>query len=457
MTDAYGFVFREVLQPAWEHRVRHRPTLDHLAFLHYSEWWSLAELRVLQMAELSALLWHAHRNVPWYREKLRERSIEPRDIRSLDDLSELPLLTRKEAAEFERERESRAEPFPVIRKMTSGTSGRPLAFSYDEGSEHWRNAVKWRGYGWAHYRPGDPSLHFWGDLSVLHDTPLMQRAKVALDHAIKREHFVDCTDRSEAALARVAKQLGELRPKVLVCYAQAGAALARWLVETNTPVHEMSIICAAERLFPADRAVMVRAFGPNVFETYGNREVMLIGAECDAHEGMHLSMENLIVELLVRENDRARPAMLGETGEVVITDLHNFGSPFIRYLTGDLATRLPPGRCSCGRALDRLASVEGRANDTLHDGQGNPVSGMFFNVMFSVMAHHVRQFQVVQKKDGSLGIALVPGVEFGEGVLSLIRENCDKFLPGVPVEVSIVPEIAPDASGKLRVVKVETS
>jgi phenylacetate-CoA ligase len=98
-----------------------------------------------------------------------------------------------------------------------------------------------------------------------------------------------------------------------------------------------------------------------VFETYGCREVMLIGAECEAHEGMHTSMENLIVELLVREpNGKMRAARPGEVGEVAITDLHNLACPMIRYVTGDVAIARGEGRCACGRGLATMGPIDGR-------------------------------------------------------------------------------------------------
>ena len=135
---------------------------------------------------------------------------------------------------------------------------------------------------------------------------------------------------------------------------------------------------------------------------------MLIAAECEAHQGLHLSMENLIVEIVVRDGEQTRPAEQGELGEVVLTDLHNYGAPFIRYVTGDLAIQHAGGRCSCGRALTRLSGVEGRSTDTLRDAAGRAVSGLFFNVLFASLAHKVREFQVVQRRDRAIELKLVP-------------------------------------------------
>ena len=457
MTDAYGLIFQKVLYPSWESGVRRRPTLGHLSELERTQWLSADELKALQNAELSTLVRHAFDNCPHYAKRMRDESIDPRDIRGVEDLSKLPLLTRDEAVDTLAARKSRKPPLPEIAKMTSGTSGRPLAFAYDRGSEYWRQATKLRGYGWAGYRPGDRSLHFWGSIGAVSRIRTRSKIKQTLDHLVRRDHYVDCAKLSEGALERVIREIRTLQPSVIVCYAQAGAALARYVVESKSrDWHDIAVISAAERLFPADRAAMVEAFGPGIFETYGSREVMLIAAECPAHSGLHVSMENIVLELIVRENGRVRAARPGETGEVVVTDLHNYGAPFIRYLNGDLAVAMPDTPCDCGRSLARIASVEGRVTETLRDGGGRPVTGMFFIVLFSTLADKVRRFQVVQRRDRSIDLKLVPGSAFDVSLLEVVRQNVRTFLPGIDLRTELVPDIPVGPSGKLRVVMVES-
>jgi len=456
MNDVYGELFRSVIYPSWETGLRRRPTLKHWQRLERTQWCSLDELEALQHAELVRLLEHSYERVPYYREQMQARGLGPSDFRSLEDLNELPLLTREEATRCFEARKATTLHAPVIDKATSGTTGRPLVFAYDRGSEYWRQATKLRGYGWAGYRPGDRSLHYWGSATV--QAPgLPQRAKMSLDRWVRREHYVYCTDRSEQRLGEVVETIRKLRPTVMVCYAQAGAALARYVNERGCrDWPDISVIAAAERLFPTDRESMSKAFGPQVFETYGNREVMLIAAECEAHQGMHLSMENLIVELVVRDGGRTRRAEPGELGEVVITDLHNYGAPFIRYVTGDLALAAPRERCACGRALARLERVEGRTTETLRDGQGRAVSGLFFNVLFAALADKVREFQVVQHKDRAIDLKLVPGSGFDQALLEQLRIHCQKQIPGVELRTEIVTQLSADRGGKLRVVTVES-
>ncbi|HEV8551242.1 MAG TPA: hypothetical protein VGQ57_19475 [Polyangiaceae bacterium] len=454
MTDLYGMLFQKVLFPSWESGLRRRPTLRHARELERTQWCSLDELHTLQERALSGLLDHVFANVPYARERYARAGLARGDIRGLSDLSKLPLLERTEAMDHFEERKSVRPPLPAIDKSTSGTSGRPLAFAYDRGSEYWRQATKLRGYSWANYRLGDRSLHFWGSPS-LSEPPLPQKVKATLDHSLRREHYMDCTERNDAALARVVDRIRTVRPTVLVCYAQAAAALARYVNRSGArDWRDIPVICAAERLFPADREALVEAFG-QVFETYGNREVMLIAAECEAHEGLHTSMENLIVELIVRDGERVRPAEPGEVGEVTLTDLHNYGSPFIRYLTGDLAVERPHVRCACGRWLRRLEGIEGRRTDTLRDGEGRPVSGMFFNVMFAYLADQVREFQIVQRKDSAIDLKLVPAARWDDSLIDAMKKHAAKYLPGIEVRPELVTELLPGRNGKLRVVVVE--
>jgi phenylacetate-CoA ligase len=247
------------------------------------------------------------------------------------------------------------------------------------------------------------------------------------------------------------------RPGVIVCYAQAGADLARHVVENNLrDWGTIPVICGAERLLPSDRAVLEQAFGTSVFETYGCREVMLMATECPAHKGLHTSMETLVVEVVVRDSSGLmRAAQPGETGEVLITDLTNLAMPFIRYANGDVAVLAEPGTCPCGRAHPRLASVEGRVAETLTDGSGARVNGLVFNVVIAYLAHAIRQFQVVQHTDRSITLRIAATSAYDDQIECTLRQTWERYLPGIPVAIELVSEIPVAASGKRQVVVVE--
>jgi len=460
--DAYGRIYARVLYPAWEAGLRRRPTLQYLRYLEQTEWRSLDELEAMQLASLRGLLAHAHRNVPHYRRLMDAAGMDPRDLRSVADLARLPILGRDEARDTVEARTATAGATLDIKKSTSGTLGRPLVFGYELASEYWRQAMKLRGYGWAGYRPGDRSLHFWGagppapkDARPTLASRL-RTYKVKADRALRREHYVDCGRRGAAELDAVAETIRREQPDVILCYSQAGADLARHVIARGLKSWgTIPVLCGAERLLPADRVPLEEAFGPAVFETYGCREVMLIATECPAHAGLHVSMETLVVEVVVRGSDGERPAKPGELGEVVVTDLTNRAMPFIRYANGDLAVAGEPGTCSCGRALPRIASVEGRVAETLVDGTGARVNGLVFNVVIAHMAHAIRQFQVVQHKDRSVTLRVAPTATFDGSIEATLRATWERYLTGVPVRLELVGDIALSPSGKRQVVVVE--
>lgn len=453
--DLYGSLVRRVLYPAWESGVRRRPTLARLRRLRQLERASRDELEDFQRGELAALLRHAYQHVPYYRRLLDAAGARPEDIRGRQELARLPLLTRQAARDSAGERTSTAPPLPEIKKTTGGTTGEPLVIRYDRGSEHWRQAVRLRGFGWTGWRIGDPSLHYWGEYT--RERSLATVAKERLDRALKREHYIDCTPRGDQHKEEVVAAIRRIHPRAIFCYAQAGAELARHINRTGARSWgTIPVVCGAERVFPADRAALEEAFGPAVFETYGCRETMLIASECGEHDGLHLQVENILVEIVGPDGAPVAP---GEVGEVVLTDLHNLGQPFIRYANGDLAVAMPEGAaCRCGRAHPRLASVEGRQTETLRDRDGKPVGGMVFNLAFSPLAEAVRQFQAVQHRDGSITVKVVPaaGGELPRAALDHVARSCARYLPGVPVLFEAVADIPATRTGKRRVVVVET-
>jgi phenylacetate-coenzyme A ligase PaaK-like adenylate-forming protein len=453
--DLYGPLLAKALFPAFE-AARGRPTVPLLQYLHTTERWSIEALRDLQLGLLRRLLRHAYTHTAHYRDAMDAADLRPEDVTSLAQLERLPLLDKDTVRATMHARTTNVAPQATITKSTSGTTGEPVVVKYNAESRYWRDATRWRGYGWGGYRIGMRALHYWGFGPPA--SSWIKRGKVALDRAFKRDLYIDSTPRGDDALDRAVAALRRFRPHVMVAYSAGAAALAnhvnaRGLRDWN----EIPVLVGAERLWPEDRRAVEQAFGP-AFETYGCREVMLIASECDAHDGMHVSMETMIVELIVREpGGRTRAARPGETGEVVITDLHNLACPMIRYVNGDLAVAHGDTPCACGRGLDRIGPIEGRTTETMRDGRGNPVGGLVFNILFGVMDQVAKQFQVIQRADGHVVMKIVPesGPALPEANERAIHAFADKYLPGAPFAIEYVDEIPLTAAGKRKVVIVE--
>jgi phenylacetate-CoA ligase len=453
--DFYGPLLSKVLFPAFE-AARGRPTVPLLQYLERTQYFSHDALVDLQVGFLRRLVRHAYDHTAYYRQVMDERGMRPSDVDSLAALNRLPILDRATVVRTLDARTANAPPKVVVTKQTSGTTGEPVVVRYNAESRHWRDATRWRGYGWGGYRIGMRAFHYWGH--AMPPKTRIGRAKLWLDHALKRDCYVDCTPRGDAALQAAVDQLRACKPHVMVAYAAGASALARYVIEKNVrDWDDIPVLVGAERLWPAEREQIGKAFGP-AFETYGCREVMLVGSECEAHDGMHASMENMIVEIVVREPDgTVRPARPGETGEIAITDLHNLACPMIRYITGDLAVAREVERCRCGRELHRIGPIEGRVTETLRDGNGDAVNGLVFNILFSSLTDDVRKFQIVQRVDGSVVMKVVPkrGDALPDIASGMINAFAEKYLPRAPFGIEYVDDIPLSGAGKRKVVVVE--
>jgi phenylacetate-CoA ligase len=454
--DIYGSLLSKALFPAFE-AARGRGTVPLLKRLRATEQWSPGDLRDLQAGLLRRLLRHATQHTAHYRRIFEERGLRLDDFTSVGDLVKLPLLDREISRSSLAERTATAPPFASVEKSTSGSSGEPVTIRYNTESRVWRDAIRWRGYGWAGYEIGNRAMHYWGIVPA--KANLFKQYKVQLDRALKRDLYVDSTPRDDPSLARAVAELRRFRPHVIVAYANGAGALARYVVRNKLRSwNAIPVLTGAEALVPEDRAMINEAFGP-AFDTYGCREVMLIGSECEQHDGMHTSMENMIVELVVSEPDGTmRLARPGETGQVVVTDLHNLACPMIRYVTGDLAVARDDSPCKCGRGLTRIGPIQGRISDTLYDGAGRPVSGLSFSIAFAgIGGTFARGWQVHQKLDRSLVLKVVPTASgtMPAEASRMIREYVAKTLPGAPFTIELVDEIPLTSAGKRRVVVVD--
>jgi phenylacetate-CoA ligase len=446
--DTYTAFYSRLLMPAWEGLVRDRPTMTRWALLDQTQWRPSEEIQKLRLAHLRRLLLHAGERIPHYRDLFRRERFDPAGLRTLDELAQLPILTREVVRERYRDLVDPATADTRVSKHTSGSTGEPVFFEYDRGSEVWRQAVKWRSYAWAGYVPGVRAVHYWGAPVPLRG---LRGMKVRCDRFLRRERYVDCLQQHSGALRKTVAVIRRHRPEVLVGYTLATATLARYVLEHKlADWPPINVLVGAEALVEEDRHTIGAAFGGRVFETYGSRETMLIAAECDAHTGLHTMDEAHIVEILVG----GRPARPGETGEVVVTDLHNYGMPFVRYRNGDLATA-GKGSCPCGRGLGRIERVAGRRIDTLRAANGSPVPGMMICAVVASLRHQIREYQVVQRPNGHVILRIVRGSGFDSNAMEPILATIRRYLRGQPVTASFVEHIDRNRSGKQRPVVVE--
>jgi phenylacetate-CoA ligase len=427
---------------AW-HR---RPVFPYWNALEASQWWSAERVAALQLERLKSLLEFTQSTSPWYGASWRQAGLDAGRVTSLADFRRWPVIDRDTIRANRTAMRSTAPGMRLIAKATGGSSGVPLQFDLDFDSNDRRMAAWHRGYGWAGAEPGNRQWYLWGVPPS--SAAEWKKRKVRLYDRLYRRHTESCFDLSDAHLARFVASLAATRPDNIVAYTNALYTFARMLEAAGIrPFSPTSIVVGAEKLHYYQRTTIERVFAAPVFETYGSREFMLIGAECEAHQGLHLTAEHLLVELL---DDAGAPVAEGETGNVVVTDLTNRGMPFIRYANGDRAVA-GGSSCACGRGLPLLRAVTGRRLDVLTTPDGRALPGEFFPHILKELAS-VKQFQVIQDDPQAVTVRLV-APDWNERDEQWLRREVGAAAGGaLRLDLERVHEIPLTAAGKLQVV-----
>jgi phenylacetate-CoA ligase len=217
--------------------------------------------------------------------------------------------------------------------------------------------------------------------------------------------------------------------------------------KNNEKFNPTAVFTAAEKLYKFQKEKIESVFECKVFDSYGSNEIRSMAYECEEHNGYHITAENVIIEF-IKEGEQASP---GELGEIIITDLTNYAMPLIRYRIGDIG--IPSDqRCTCGRGLPLMESVEGRSNSFVATKDNRILSSSYFSELLMEFKY-IKQFQIIQKSLNSLHINLVCSEEptYSE-VNHLINSIKNSTKDDMEIKVKQIKTISPAKSGKLQLV-----
>lgn len=401
--------------------------------LDQSEWWSPATLAAHQREQRALILAHAATTVPAY------RGLDPRDW------SRVPILEREALIAAGDAMLSKGYPAghgSVEKITTSRTSGTPVRVRASGIVSTFWHALTLREHRW-HRR--DLTAH----LAVIRhvDTPApapdglrlrgwgAATAALAPDAPLSVLSVTTTTDEQIAWLRHVA-------PDYLLVYPSVLDAILRRLVATGARLPPLrGVRTISEVLAPATRALCAEVLGVPIVDTYSAQEVGYIALECPAHPHYHVQSERLLVEIL---DERGAPCAVGETGRVVITDLHNFATPLLRYAIGDHATVGAP--CPCGRGLPVLTRIVGRRRNMLTYPDGRTVWPVF--TVACRAAARYREIQLVQPAPDALRVRVVPDGDLDADALIAALQRV--FAHPFAITVEIVPELDRSPVGKLE-------
>lgn len=428
--------------------IRGTHTIRCLKELEETQWWPRERLEQLQAERLRSLIRHAYERVPYYRQLLDAAGVRPDSIRTAADLPRLPVLTkstvRAETASL------LADGFPrrdLLKGQTGGSTGTPLEFySSREARLSHGMARSLRAHQWAGLYQGDRFVRV---IKRRHAGTADMAPFELLSRRVAREFLEDCAGFSDSTLSGVVERMTRLRPRAVRGYASAICIIAEFIRDAGLPAPEVgAVVVGGEQLFDAQRALLRDVFGKEPFSKYGSFETFHIAMECEAHRGMHVSAEDLIVEIVDADGFPVAP---GRQGRVVITSLHEYGMPLIRYDIDDESSMLDEP-CPCGRALARLSAVTGKTGNVIYTPSGRRLS-LHTLASSSLAPLGIRQFQFVQETLDHVVVRVVPGATLTAEEARTLRERIVAhyqgiLAEGIQVEAIVVDRIEPTPAGK---------
>jgi len=406
------------------------------------------ELTDVISQKLANLLNHAWKNVPYYKDLAAGPLVEGPYSAVTERLREFPLLT-KETIRREGDRliSDLLDGNKLDPNSTSGSTGSPLSFFTDRRSKSYRKATVARNRKWLGIRMGESVAHLWG-------SPIDQRRAQSLRGRIHgyvtRELFLSAYALDEESLRRYASTIKSHNARLLIGYPSVLSKFGEFCRNERITIPSLTaIICSAEALDPHQRHTIKSDFGVPVYNRYGCREVGDIAQEVPGQGGLLVNADRIHVEILDHEGGPCEP---GTVGEIVVTDLDNYGMPLIRYAIGDRGSWAP---ISCNERqypYPVLETVEGRSLDVVVCPSGNRVGGTFWTILLRNRPG-IEKFRVIQDSVRSIIIEYTtlpdaPDIDL-HYFQQKIAETC-----GVEMSVTFrkVPAITAAPNEKMRLV-----
>lgn len=368
-----------------------------------SQWWSPEQLREHQLWQFQQIFRHAVTTVPYYRQHYAHRLAS--GPMSWDQYRELPVITRSAVQQAGDDMHSTAPPREhgaLNRTESSGSSGSPLVTPGTQWSQLMWQALLLREHLWhrrdlrgklaaIRSKTTDGRFPGWGPAT----------AAFVTGPSVVRSLSVDLDEQLQWLVRE--------DPDYLMSYATNVQALAARSLELELRLPRLKQVRTyGEMLRPEARGIVREAWGVEIADSYSAEELGYIALQCPEGGQYHVQAESLIVEVLDPDGEPCGP---GETGQVVVSTLHNFAMPLIRYASGDYAEVAGP--CACGRGLPALRRIVGRQRNMLVRPDGVRHWPSFPSEAWREIAP-IKQIQLVQDALDHVSVKLVMPRELTE-------------------------------------------
>ncbi|HHT9119112.1 MAG TPA: phenylacetate--CoA ligase family protein [Candidatus Hypogeohydataceae bacterium YC41] len=403
-----------------------------------NQWRKPEELAEIQVKKLQKLVRHAYEEVPYYRRLFDSVKLTPSDIKDISDLTKIPITSKEQLVSLPlKEITAGGVDLDYCRvTTTSGTTGVPIKTYYR------RRDFTLMNLGWARAYLAH-GMKPWYRIGAFSGWPSISPKPSWYEYiGLWRRKVLSSLDSPDIWIS----ELRKWRPQVITGYVMNLKLLAFAIQEHgDSDIRPQLIFSTSAILDDYSRKFITDVFKEKVVDIYGSNEGGCIAWECPQCNGYHVNIDMLVLEIL--ENGKSVPP--GKEGEVVITNLHSYAMPLIRYRLGDIGT-LSPEVPSCGRGMPLLKEITGRIDDFIVLPSGKRISPHpFYHALRWVRG--IAKWRIIQEENGILKVEVVVSKDFSYNGSSLIEANLRKiFDDKLKIEISIVAEIKQDPSQKFR-------
>jgi phenylacetate-CoA ligase len=316
------------------------------------------KMRELQGKRLADTVKHVYEHIPYYRGLMDEKGVTPGDIKSIDDLTKLPFLS-KDALRDQYPYGMLAVPLSeaVRIQSTSGTTGRRVVAFYTHGDiDIWEDccarAIVAAGGG------KDDVVHVCYGYGLFTGGPGLNGGS----HKVGSLTLPMSSGNTE----RQIQFMTDLGSTILCCTPSYAAYLAENINSQGLrdKIKLKAGIFGAEAWSEEMRGDLEKNLGLKAYDIYGLTEITGPGVsfECSEQTGMHVNEDHFVPEIIDPLTGEVLP--YGEKGELVLTCISKTAFPLLRYRTRDICV-LSRKKCSCGRTLVKMSRLMGRTDDML--------------------------------------------------------------------------------------------
>ena len=418
--------------------------------LEQSQWLSADELQARQREQLARVIRHAYRTVPFYQTRFDQTGLDPEGVGTPERFCQFPPLTRRDVQLTQQLLHSTEVPKAhgrVTSTVTSGSTGAPVAVLGTDVTQFFWRALTLRDHLWHHR---DFSQTF---ASIRYNKtggkyPTGDRATnwgVATDGVFATGPAYMLSIRS--SLEEQAEWLERINPRYLLSYPSVFKALAHhFQIHGRTVPNLRELRSFGEILEPDCRAACQAAWRVPVVDMYSSQEVGYVTLQCPETENHHVQSESVLVEVLDDAGDACAP---GEIGRVVVSTLHNFAMPLLRYEIGDFAE--VGESCPCGRGLPVLKRILGRQRNLLTFPTGERRWPLFAEAGRPEDLPPFFQFQIIQRSLDEVDVFVVRHAPFTAPEETIVKRYIQQTL-GHPfiITLRVVAEIPRSVTGKFE-------